>query len=432
MHVSSMKNMSRCCDMYLFDLLDKAGQKIRVLDIGGADINGSYADYFRTDQFEYVAVDLEPGPGVHHVLEDPYKLPFEDGAFDLVISGQVFEHCEMFWLSFDEMMRVNKDDGFVFLIAPSAGPIHRFPVDCYRFYPDAYRALAKYNGCHLVDVWHDQYGPWNDLVGVYSKTHREKRPRPIFAQKAEPYKGPSSVEDEIVRDALPAADALAAMAQALAPRSVLDIAYGEPLAIEAGTTIHINPNLKTSDGRNIKTYSDEFFEFSDHPILSDPIDFIAIRGKNTFEDALRDFINAEKQAHKFSVIAIEGVLPNTEKQGARQRQTQQWSGDVWKMIPFLKQKRPDLVLMEIDAAPSGLLLVLCPSPGHSLIRTNYNPFVRIQKNSNKPPAPAILKRVRAMSPDDPRVSAALLQMKQLRTTEETGNYRNQIRKKLSA
>ena len=28
--------------------------------------------------------------------------------------------------------------------APSRGPEHRYPNDCWRFYPDGYRALAKY------------------------------------------------------------------------------------------------------------------------------------------------------------------------------------------------------------------------------------------------------------------------------------------------
>ena len=56
----------------------------------------------------------------------------------------MLEHCEFFWRAFEEVIRVVKDDGFVFLIAPSAGPEHRYPVDCYRFYADAYHALAKY------------------------------------------------------------------------------------------------------------------------------------------------------------------------------------------------------------------------------------------------------------------------------------------------
>ena len=72
------------------------------------------------------------------------------------------------------MVRVLKSNGFIFLIAPSAGQIHRYPVDCYRFYPEAYKALAKYTNCQLIDVWIDERGPWNDLVGIFSRNEAPK------------------------------------------------------------------------------------------------------------------------------------------------------------------------------------------------------------------------------------------------------------------
>jgi hypothetical protein len=43
------------------------------------------------------------------------------------------------------MVRVVKDDGFVFLIAPSSRPIDGYPLDCYRFYADLYAAPGKRN-----------------------------------------------------------------------------------------------------------------------------------------------------------------------------------------------------------------------------------------------------------------------------------------------
>ena len=71
---------------------------------------------------------------------------------DVIISGQAFEHIEFFLLTWLGMVRVLKPRGLVFLIAPSRGPEHRFAVDCWRFYPDGYRALAKYGGLELVEV----------------------------------------------------------------------------------------------------------------------------------------------------------------------------------------------------------------------------------------------------------------------------------------
>ena len=44
----------------------------------------------------------------------------------------------MFWVTFAEMARVVKAGGFVYISVPVNGPVHRHPMDCWRFYPDAY------------------------------------------------------------------------------------------------------------------------------------------------------------------------------------------------------------------------------------------------------------------------------------------------------
>ena len=97
-------------------------------------------------------------------------------SVDLIVSGQVFEHMEYFWLTWREMARVVKPGGLIFLIAPSRGPEHRYPVDCWRYYPDGYRALARYGGFEVLDVHTDWQphadpgsAPWGDTVGVFRK-----------------------------------------------------------------------------------------------------------------------------------------------------------------------------------------------------------------------------------------------------------------------
>jgi SAM-dependent methyltransferase len=169
MHPTSLENMQKCYDRYVASGLLATKTKIEVLDIGGTNINGSYRSIFAGRQFCYRVADIVSDPSVDIVLSDPYRLPLPNASVDIVLSGQMLEHCEFFWLTFQEMVRVLKQDGFIFLIAPSTGPIHRYPVDCYRFYPDAYAALAKYTHCNLQDIWHDERGPWQDLVGVFTK-----------------------------------------------------------------------------------------------------------------------------------------------------------------------------------------------------------------------------------------------------------------------
>lgn len=171
MHRSSMNNMRTLFDKYVTS--EFVGNECKILDFGGTNVKnaGTYYELVDTNEkIKYQGVDLQAGPGVSIVLEDPYKVPLEDNYADVVISGQMFEHCEFFWLSFSEMVRVVRPGGYIFLIAPMTGKVHRYPVDCWRFYPDAYAALAKWGKVELVDAWTDYDGSkWWDQVGAFKK-----------------------------------------------------------------------------------------------------------------------------------------------------------------------------------------------------------------------------------------------------------------------
>ena len=187
----------------------------------------------------------------------------------LVLSGQMFEHSEFFWRAFEEMARVVRPEGFIFLIAPSAGPIHRYPVDCYRFYPDAYVALAKHAGCVLVQSWLDERGPWRDLVGVFRRSEA-----PPFEVKASPppfmpssWSGASgTAEEEATRGAVSYLEVLDRLHRELTPAHYLEIGVGRgaSLALARGPATGIDP-IPALDGelpamsRIVPLTSDDFF-----------------------------------------------------------------------------------------------------------------------------------------------------------------------------
>ena len=144
-----------------------------MIEIGSQDVNGSLRAVAPIE-FEYVGVDFQAAKGVDVVLEDPYALPFETGSVDIVLSSSCFEHSEMFWLVFLEVMRVLKPTGIFYLNAPSTGGFHRYPVDCWRFYPDSGRALvswSKRNGgnAQLLESYTQKGGGWQDFVAVFLK-----------------------------------------------------------------------------------------------------------------------------------------------------------------------------------------------------------------------------------------------------------------------
>ena len=170
MHITSLENAKRFFDVYAKDLSQGT-----VVDIGSKDFNGSIRSVC-PGHLKYIGVDFDPGPGVDVVIDDPYKLPFEDGSADVVVSNSTLEHSEFFWLLFMEVIRILKPTGLFYLNVPSNGPFHRYPVDCWRFYPDSGRALAAWarkNGYRtelLESYTSEQHlDVFNDYVAVFLK-----------------------------------------------------------------------------------------------------------------------------------------------------------------------------------------------------------------------------------------------------------------------
>jgi glycosyltransferase involved in cell wall biosynthesis len=110
------------------------------------------------------------------VITDPYNLPLESNSVDVVVCSSCFEHSEFFWLLFIEIQRILKPDGLFYLNVPSNGVFHRYPVDCWRFYPDSGIALQNwgrkngYNTALLESFTGKQKQDiWNDFVAVFLK-----------------------------------------------------------------------------------------------------------------------------------------------------------------------------------------------------------------------------------------------------------------------
>ena len=145
-----------------------------ILEIGSYNVNGTLKD-FQPKCSKWVGVDIESGPGVDLVIADTAKLPFEDSSFDYVVASSVFEHDPTFWSTFCEMVRVLKNGGSIYINSPSNGMIHRYPIDVFRFYPDAGKALEKWGQSirpelRLAESFigkHDEE-PWNDFCAVFT------------------------------------------------------------------------------------------------------------------------------------------------------------------------------------------------------------------------------------------------------------------------
>ncbi|WP_200280439.1 tetratricopeptide repeat protein [Rhabdochromatium marinum] len=123
--------------------------------------------------------------------------------------------------------------------------------------------------------------------------------------------------------------------------------------------------------------SDDFFRQHSIQSLFDGarIDFCFIDGYHSFDQALRDFVNVEANAHEKSVVLFHDIYPIDPSTAARQRHTKFWVGDTWKVIPLLKEQRPDLSITTIPTYPSGLAMVTGLNPNNDALRVNIQTLI---------------------------------------------------------
>jgi SAM-dependent methyltransferase len=157
-----------------------------VVDVGGLDINGSLRNDFESKGMKYICVDIEEHHSVDIVIKPGDKLPFDSNSVDIIVSTSCFEHDPVFWMTFKEMCRIIKSDGFIYVNAPTNGPYHCHPGDNWRFYSDAGQALAYWSGVQLsneevfpveiVETFHitPKYDVWMDFVCIWKRCEKKQ------------------------------------------------------------------------------------------------------------------------------------------------------------------------------------------------------------------------------------------------------------------
>lgn len=416
MHVSSSSTMRRCLKRHLLpDPLLGRLEPLRVLDIGGADYNGSYRPMFERIGADYTSVDIADGRNVDVVMTSPDQLPFDDGEFHVVVCGQTFEHTPRFWTLFAEMVRVCHDDGLVIVVAPSTGPVHRFPVDCYRFFPDAFEALGHQHDLEVLETWQSPFGPFFDLLGVFA---RRARPGSTIEPDMARWRAlddpvqndaPAELVDdhEAMRGDQPAVDFLKRLHRLFEPRNYLEIGVwrGYSLTKAKCPSVGIDPfpevdSRLRENHQLMEMTSEDFFETQDVASLVQPLDLAYIDGLHLLEHALTDFMHVEQYAHPGSVIVIDDISPNHPAQASRRRVTRAWTGDVWKIRLVLAVVRPDLIQIPIDTYPTGSLLVLGADPTNRALWDGFDLSMARELTASDPDD-QVLKRRGSISPSDP-------------------------------
>ncbi|MGW2115104.1 class I SAM-dependent methyltransferase [Streptomyces zhihengii] len=188
------------------------------------------------------------------------------------------------------------------------------------------------------------------------------------------------------------------------PRNYLEIGVndGRSLALSRVPSVAVDPafRLVTSiscDVHLVRATSDDFFARRDplvhlrtgrNPFRAlarrDPMNVLGgeprlelsfIDGMHLFEYALRDFMNVERHSRWSSVIVLDDMMPRDVDEAARDRHTKFWTGDVYKVVQVLRRYRPDLVVVEVDTAPTGVAVVFGADPASTVLKDSYDRIV---------------------------------------------------------
>ena len=165
--------------------------------------------------------------------------------------------------------------------------------------------------------------------------------------------------------------------EALRPRAYLEIGveFGPSLALSRSPSIGIDPFPRPSAralcGKPwVKIYrarSDDFFAAHDPAttLAGLPLDLAFIDGLHEFAQVVRDLENVERWGHAGTVAVIHDVMPGDAWQASHAFHDGMWTGDVWRIFPFLQEHRPDLHSQLVDATPTGVVVVSRLDPHHS-------------------------------------------------------------------
>jgi hypothetical protein len=205
-------------------------------------------------------------------------------------------------------------------------------------------------------------------------------------------------------------DFLKGIHNAFRPRTYVEIGIndGRGLARSRTRSIGVDPAFKVTvelacDLQLVKATSDDFFA------AADPFAWFAHRapdlsfidGMHLAEFALRDFINTERHSEAAGVIVLDDMLPRSIDEAARDRHTKAWTGDVYKVAMVLEQHRPDLTVVPLDTAPTGLVLVIGLDPTNRTLTEQYDAILAEHVYDDPQRVPdRVLHRTDAADPEE--------------------------------
>jgi hypothetical protein len=200
-------------------------------------------------------------------------------------------------------------------------------------------------------------------------------------------------------------DVLKELHDAWKPRNYFEIGSFEGATLELASclTVAVDPRFRLR--RNVvgekpacllfQETSDNFFDRRDLSVLlGGPLGLAFLDGMHHAEVLLRDFMNTERYCDPASIIVLHDCLPPGYHMTSRDQTEPRigsifppdwWTGDVWQLIPVLRQFRPDLSIALLDSHPTGLAVITNLDPASDVLTNAYDKIEakRLPRLSNR-------------------------------------------------
>ena len=293
-----------------------------------------------------------------------------------------------------------------------------------------------------IDEWRSPFGPSFETIRTHSADSVFGDPVLSLAlatpvQNSFPDGVPAEVE--VGAGAVDCYRFLEDLHRLLEPRSYAEIGveYGASLKLAACPALGIDPapqlshQLAANHSLCLATSDDYFFLWGGRD--SRPaIDLSYIDGMHQIEFALKDFMYLERSSHPGTVSIVDDIYPAHPVQGERIRRSRYWTGDIWKIIPILRQWRPELVLAAVDTEPTGSLLVAGLDPGNDVLWNNFDTIIEAAIEDESSVPTFIVERHGKIHPESRRLRKALTRLRKHRDTPRIANNVEKVRRLLSS
>lgn len=137
--------------------------RIKIVNLGSAqgEVLGllqenkkrEFYQMIKDKKIEFTKIDLEDVPGEGNIVADAEDLSkiIKEESQDIVLAIELLEHAEHFWKVFNEMIRICKVNGYIFVTVPSFNyPKHEYPIDLWRIGPATLKSFFDKNNFEIV------------------------------------------------------------------------------------------------------------------------------------------------------------------------------------------------------------------------------------------------------------------------------------------